>query len=88
MDIISTIARRDYVRVFLIGNTISRLCPYFEEWQLTHIKSQKQGTIELYRQFTNQYDEKTGEPIVVTIAVEYCENTGNQSKMFLVKSQK
>lgn len=85
MDIISTIARRDYVRVFLIGNTISRLCPYFEEWQLTHIKNQKQGTIELYRQFTNQYDEKTGEPIVVTIAVEYCENTGNQSKMFFGK---
>lgn len=85
MDIISTIARREYVRVFLIGNTISRLCPYFEEWQLTHIKTQKQGTIEIYRQFTNQYDEKTGEPIVVTIAVEYCENTGSNSKMFFGK---
>lgn len=85
MDIISTIARRDYVRIFLIGNTISRMCPYFEEWQLTHIKSQKQGTIEIYKQYTNQYDEQTGEQIIVSIAVEYCENSGNQSKMFFGK---
>lgn len=82
LDIISTIARRDYVRVFLIGNTISRLCPYFDEWQLTHVKTQKQGTIEIYKQPTSQVDEETGENIVVTIAVEYCENSGSNSKMF------
>lgn len=82
MDIISTISRREYVRVFLIGNTISRLCPYFDEWQLTHVKTQKQGTIDIYNQPTTQYDEETGENIIVKIAVEYCENSGNNSKMF------
>lgn len=82
LDILSTVARRDYVRVFLIGNTISRMCPYFDEWQLTHVKTQKQGTIEIYKQPTNQIDEDTGENIVVTIAVEYCESSGNNTKMF------
>lgn len=81
-DLISTIARRQYVRVFMIGNTISRLCPYFDEWQLSHIKTQEQGTIEIYNQTTDQYDEHTGKPIVITIAVEYCANSGNTSKMF------
>ena len=81
-DLISTIARREYVRVFMIGNTISRLCPYFDEWQLSHIKTQEQGTIEIYNQTTDQYDEHTGKPIVITIAVEYCANSGNTSKMF------
>ena len=84
MDIISTIARREYVRVFLIGNTISRLCPYFDEWQLTHVKKQKQGTIDIYHQPTNQVDDG-GNNIVVKIAVEYCENSGKNSKMFFGK---
>ena len=84
MDIVSTIARREYIRVFMIGNTISRLCPYFDEWQLTHVKKQKQGTIELYHQPTNQIDD-AGNNIVVKISVEYCENSGNNSKMFFGK---
>lgn len=88
MDIISTISRRQYVRVFLIGNTISRLCPYFDEWQLTHVKTQKQGTIDIYKQPTTQVDENTGEPVIVTIAVEYCENSGNNSKMFFGNKSK
>lgn len=82
MDIVSTIARRDYVRVFLIGNTISRLCPYFDEWQLTHVAKQKQGTVEIYKQPTEQIDEATGEHVVVTIAVEYCANNSKNTKMF------
>lgn len=86
-DIVSTIARRNYVRIFLIGNTISRLCPYFDEWQLVNVKKQKQGTIDIYSQLTNQYDENN-EPITVKIAVEYCENSGNNSKMFFGQNSK
>lgn len=81
-QLVSTIARRERIRVFMIGNTISRLCPYFSEWQLIHIPTQKQGTIDIYNMKTDQVDEDTGESIVIHIAVEFCENSGNNSKMF------
>lgn len=86
-DIISTIARRDYVRVFMIGNTINRLCPYFTEWELSHVKDQKQGTIDIYSHHTDQVTEQ-GEQVVVTIAVEFCANSGNNSKMFFGQRSK
>ena len=87
MDLISTIARRRKVQVWLIGNTISRLCPYFDEWQLINVPKQKQGTIEQYIQNTSQTDEK-GNPVKISIAVEYCENSGSNSKMFFGQKSK
>lgn len=84
MDLVSTIARRRKVHAWLIGNTISRLCPYFSEWELKHVPKQKQGTIDVYIQNTSQTDEN-GNPVRVSIAVEYCENSGNNSKMFFGK---
>lgn len=80
-QLVSTIARRNRIKVFLIGNTISRLCPYFNEWQLFNIPNQKQGTIEVYHMTTSQKNED-GTDVVVNIAVEICENSGNNSKMF------
>lgn len=80
-QLVSTIARRERIRVFLIGNTISRLCPYFNEWQLFNIPNQKQGTIEVYHMKTTQKNDD-GTDVVVNIAVEICENSGNNSKMF------
>ena len=81
MQLISTIARRNEVKVYLIGNTISRLCPYFTEWNLKNIPKQKQGTIDIYEYETLQENEN-GEKIVIKIAVEFCENSGKNSKMF------
>ena len=86
-SIISTIARRDFIRVFLIGNTISRLCPYFDEWELIHVKKQEQGTIDIYRHKTSQFLDN-GNQLVVSIAVEYCANSGNNSKMFFGNNTK
>lgn len=80
-QLVSTIARRNKIRVWLIGNTISRLCPYFNEWQLFNIPKQKQGTIEIYRMKTQQHTED-GEPVVINIAVEICENSGDNGRMF------
>lgn len=80
-QLISTIARRNQIRVWLIGNTISRLCPYFNEWQLINIPRQKQGTIEIYNMKTEQTNDD-GSPVVVKIAVELCENSGNNGSMF------
>lgn len=86
-DLVSTIARRDSVRVFMIGNTINRLCPYFTEWELSHVKEQAQGTIDIYTHSTNQIDEE-GQPIEIVIAVEYCANSGKNSQMFFGKNRK
>lgn len=80
-DFISTVFRRREGKVFLIGNVITRVCPYFYEWQLTRIPKQKQGTIDIYEFNTTQFNDD-GSPVVIKIAVEYCENSGNNSKMF------
>ena len=45
---VSTIFRQRKGKVLLIGNTISRICPYYNEWELSHIKDQKQGSVDKY----------------------------------------
>lgn len=77
---VSTVARLDRIQVFLIGNTLSRVCPYFNEWALEGVLKQKQGTIELYH-----YKSGTN---TITIAVEYCANTNNENKMFFGTASK
>lgn len=69
MNLISTIFRRRKGRVFMICNTISRVCPYYVDFQLTHIKNQKIGTIDSY-----EFTDIAGK--VTRIGVEYCANTG------------
>lgn len=47
-SMVSTIARLRKIKVYCVGNTISRICPYFNEWQLTNVNKQKVGTIDIY----------------------------------------
>ncbi len=62
MNVISTIVRhRTDVKIFMLGNTVNKYCPYFAEMGLTHIKNMKQGTIDIYR-----YGDSD-----LTVAVEY-----------------
>lgn len=50
MNVISTIVRhRTNVKIYMLGNTVNRYCPYFKEMGLTHIKDMQQGTIDIYR---------------------------------------
>lgn len=71
MNVISTIVRnRDDVKIFMLGNTVNKYCPYFDEMGLKHIQYQKQGTIDLY-----EYGEKK----LLKVAVEYCHSL-NKSK--------
>lgn len=86
-DLVSTVARRRCIRVWLIGNTINRVCPYYTEWNLYNIRKQKQGTIDVYENVTEQIDEN-GNNVVVKIAVEYCKNSGKNSKMFFGSKEK
>lgn len=88
MDLVSTIFRRRFGRVFLVGNTINRACPYFNEWFPDNkVLKMKPGDIRIYNMHTEEVDED-GQPIVVKIAIERCENSGNNSKMFFGSSAK
>lgn len=82
---VSTVARLDEVRVFLVGNTLSRVCPYFSEWCLDGVLNQKQGTIEVYH---HHFTLEGGDESVVDIAVEYCATANVHNKMFFGQSAK
>lgn len=77
---VSTVARNERIHVLMIGNTLSRVCPYFSEWCLEGVLNQKQGTIDIYH-----YHTDSG---VIDIAVEYCANVNNQNKMFFGQTAK
>ena len=67
--------KRKTTKIWLAGNTISRVCPYFNDWGLYDIlKRQKQGTIVTTEVLSSEEDND-----VVKIAVEYCANTGASS---------
>ena len=62
MNVLSTIIRdRKDVKIFMLGNTVNKYCPYFAEMGLKHITEMKKGDIDLYR-----YGESA-----LTVAVEY-----------------
>lgn len=50
MNLLSTIIRqRENVKIFMLGNTVNRYCPYFSEMGLRNVATQKQGTIDIYQ---------------------------------------
>ena len=77
---VSTVARNKRMTVLLIGNTLSRVCPYFNEWCLDGVLKQKIGTIEIYH-----FHVDGG---VVDIAVEYCANANAKNTMFFGQASK
>ena len=64
MNTVSTIVRnRDDVRIYMLGNTVNKYCPYFQEMGLTHVEKMKPGDIDVYT-----YGESG-----LTVAVEYAD---------------
>lgn len=80
MNLYSTIDRkRGTTRMWLCGNTISRVCPYFNDWELDEIlRGLKQGDIKTKWLETGELDEQ-GKKIAILLAVEYCQSTGRSS---------
>lgn len=71
MNVLSTIIRhRNDVTIFMLGNTVNKYCPYFNEMGLKHVKNMKHGTIDLYT-----YGETK-----LTVAVEYCSEMDKEGK--------
>jgi len=77
---VSTVARHSEIKVFLIGNTLTRVCPYFAEWCLDGVLNQKIGTIDVYHFHVGDS--------VIDIAVEYCANAKIENKMFFGQTAK
>lgn len=48
LNVVSTIARRRDVRVWLTGNTINVYCPYFKNLGAKNVKNMKAGQIDVY----------------------------------------
>ena len=70
-NVISTIIRdRTDVKIFMLGNTVNKYCPYFTEMGLNHIRNMKQGDIDIYT-----YGESE-----LRVAVEYCVDGEKKSK--------
>lgn len=76
MNFYATVDRKRLTtRLWLVGNTISRVCPYIYEWDLHKlISGQKQGTI-LIKKIPDVLPENPP----ITIAMEYCLSTGKTS---------
>lgn len=66
MNTISTIVRkRTNVKIYMLGNTVSRYSPYFNEMGLNHIQDMEQGSIDIYR-----YGDSK-----LSVAVEYTDSS-------------
>ena len=64
MNTISTIVRRrENVKIYMLGNTVNKFCPYFNEMGLSKITGMTQGSIDVYTYGTSK----------LTVAVEYCQ---------------
>lgn len=77
---VTIVARDRKVRVWMVGNTMSRVVPYFGEWNLKGSLTQKKGTIEIYHE--------SYEGIPIDIAVEMCGVIDSGSKMFFGNAAK
>lgn len=81
LQYVSTVYRENKGVVYLIGNTITKLCPYYSEWELTKINKMKAGDIDVYENTTTVLTEDGEEELVVKIAVEMCTAKNVFSKM-------
>lgn len=83
LNFYSTVDRkRGTTKMWLVGNTITRVCPYIQEWGLNNIIfKQKQGEIKTLWIPTSDLDDDF-KPIEVKLAVEHCKSTGASSYVF------
>lgn len=80
---ISTVLRQNNGCVILIGNTISRICPYFREYELVGIPKQEKGTVDIYNKVVHDDvngDYQTNVGVYLTGTIE------GASKMFFRKN--
>lgn len=80
-EYVSTIYRERKSTIYMIGNTISKLCPYFNEWKLGNVLQMKTHEISVFENTTDVVSSEGKVEIKVRIAVEMCGAEGVFSKM-------
>lgn len=71
MNVVSTIVRRrEDVKIYMLGNTVNKYAPYFNEMGLTNVTKMAQGSIDVYRYGNSK----------LTVAVEYCATQETENK--------
>lgn len=82
-NLYSTVDRkRGTTKVWLVGNTITRICPYLYEWGLIDlVKNQKQGNI-VTKELSAGFDKIENKEIFVKLALEFCDSSGRTSFAF------
>ena len=80
--LVTTVFRDHKGQVMMVGNTVSRIVPYIQEW-IPNAVNQKQGTIELYHMH-----DAVGEGNDVLIAVEYGGRIKGSGSMFFGEASK
>ena len=71
MNVVSTIVRRrEDVKIYMLGNTVNKYAPYFNEMGLTNVTKMEQGSIDVYRYGNSK----------LTVAVEYCATQDTENK--------
>lgn len=71
MNTLSTIIRdRNNVKIFMLGNTVTKDCPYFKEMGLTHVMQMEKGDIEVYKYGNSP----------LTVAVEFADAPAGRRK--------
>lgn len=71
MNTVSTIVRRrENVRIYMLGNTVNKYCPYFGEMGLDKIQQMEQGSIDVYRYGNSD----------LKVAVEYCKSVDDKKE--------
>ena len=80
MNFYSTIDRkRHVVKLWLVGNTLTRVNPYLTDWGLLkELRTMKQGDIRCLWITTGTFDED-GIEIFVKVAIEWAEDSGDSS---------
>lgn len=73
MTFYSTVDRkRGSTKLWLVGNTVSKICPYLKDWELMELmKHQKQGEIKTKIIHNEENDVK--------IAIEFCKSSGGKT---------
>lgn len=85
MHLISTIFRESKAKVYLVGNSISRINPFFSDWQLVNIPKQKINSVDMYY---HNYTTEDGDTEQVKIAVYLTHSTNINSGMFFGNTAK
>lgn len=85
MNLISTIFRDRKGKVYLVGNTVSRINPFVKEWSLKGLAKQQPNSIEYY---TYKYKAENGKESLSRIACYMTHSREKNSGMFFGNAAK